>query len=186
MVSGSCHARHIPRAAHPHHQTPFEVEAIGYSANRSIHILPHWTEPSKASKKLWKLKQFPNTDAWSSSAFTNIQFRPKYVNNILFYVTSQTTNNDTNRDQTLKDVNRVKAMGWNVRVFALKTSSSVIDLNELADIDKSFITISDEPKRYTGLSREVTKILKSACKEFNNETLIPCKTKGRKSRAHQD
>ncbi|XP_055900090.1 uncharacterized protein LOC106064794 [Biomphalaria glabrata] len=138
------------------------VGAYGYSAGESLNIIPYWTSVANAPNFLYQLRSLPNSGSWTYSGLRNIVDRPRYANSILFLITSQGSSSTTRRNEAIADANRVKALGWNIKLLAMQ-SNNPFDSQELQAIDSNYITISDLPKSYYGLSREINRIINGIC-----------------------
>ncbi|KAI8780971.1 hypothetical protein BgiBS90_018322, partial [Biomphalaria glabrata] len=164
-----------------YNSTDTRVGAYTYSGKQSLEILPAWTSPVKAGEHLWKLRLLPNAGSWTYFGLRNIKTRPKHQNNVVFLVTAQGSRHPVKRYQAIAEANRVKDLGWDIRVLVLK-SSSPYDVAELWGIDPHYIVVSDKPNSYTGLSREIIHVLKSLCHEKKPRN---CRNHEKQTRDHR-
>nr|KAI8760847.1 hypothetical protein BgiMline_008000 [Biomphalaria glabrata] len=139
------------------------IGAFAYSGSQSVQILPYLTSPDKGRSKLWKLRTISNADSWMYFGLRAVTTKAKFKENFLFLVTAQGSNkNETLQNKSEEEADRVRTLGWNLRVFAMK-SSSPLDVTELSSIDPNFVTLSDIPKSYSGLSRELISAIDTLC-----------------------
>ncbi|XP_055900094.1 uncharacterized protein LOC129928699 [Biomphalaria glabrata] len=138
------------------------IGAFGYSGSQSVQILPYLTSPDKGRSKLWKLRTISNADSWMYYGLRAVTTKAKFKENFLFLVTAQGSNKNETMQNKSEEADRVRSLGWNLRVFAMK-SSSPLDVTELSSIDPNFVTLSDIPKSYSGLSRELISAIDTLC-----------------------
>uniref|UniRef100_A0A2C9KUB7 VWFA domain-containing protein n=1 Tax=Biomphalaria glabrata TaxID=6526 RepID=A0A2C9KUB7_BIOGL len=162
------------------------IGAFGYSGSQSVQILPYWTSPDKAGSKLWKLRALSSAESRTYSGLKSVVTEAKYKENLLIVVTAQGSNNDLLRNKSLAEVDRVKSLGWNLKVIAVK-GSSPLDVAELSRLDSNYITLSDRPKSYTGLSRELIRVIDTMCSgRVNPRATTTCKPKAGGGRHKHD
>ncbi|KAK0053464.1 hypothetical protein Bpfe_017162 [Biomphalaria pfeifferi] len=158
-----------------YYRVQVRIGAFGYSGSQSVQILPYWTSPDKAGSKLWKLRTLSSAESRTYSGLRSVVTEAKYKENLLIVVSAQGSNNDLLRNKFLAEVDRVKSLGWNLKVIAVK-GSSPFDVAELSRLDSNYITLSDRPKSYTGLSRELIRVIDTMCSgSVNPRATTTCK-----------
>nr|KAI8760846.1 hypothetical protein BgiMline_007999 [Biomphalaria glabrata] len=169
-----------------YYRVQVRIGAFGYSGSQSVQILPYWTSPDKAGSKLWKLRALSSAESRTYSGLRSVVTEAKYKENLLIVVTAQGSNNDLLRNKSLAEVDRVKSLGWNLKVIAVK-GSSPFDVAELFRLDSNYITLSDRPKSYTGLSRELIRVIDTMCSgSVNPRATTTCKPKAGGGRHKHD
>ncbi|CAL1535772.1 unnamed protein product [Lymnaea stagnalis] len=154
------------------------IGAYGYSGSGAVAtVIPQGSSPATAISSIRQgLLVSSNSGSWTYRGLQGITSGPSYTNNVLILVSSQGSNNLNRRLLAQQEAQRVRSLGWDIKVIAAQGKNPV-DFQELIIVNNNQFPIvindttsTDDPKSYRLLRTELDNIINSLCNAYPTTT----------------